>query len=257
MAKLDALLLPSAVAPSPATPFQSLVDPKIRLAQTVRAINYWVRRAEKLKFKIMVVDNTDFANEIKTGLSEKALNSPYLEIHNVPKLLPRDIARGKGAGETSTLIAGLALLNLPNHAIVAKVNARYITTNGLYLIDELEDDFDFAAWPRPRLDSVDTTFFAGRVGFLSDAFSFVYEKTDDLKEDFVENLYADFSIRNKNCKYIRFNYSPAIKGQSGTTGSKASPLNEFRIVSLVVRARKQLRNTMSIIKPSYQRGLTK
>jgi len=257
MAKLDALLLPSAVAPSPATPFQSLVDPKIRLAQTVTAINYWVRRAEKLEFKIMVADNTNFANEIKAGLSKSALNSQYLEIHNVPTLLPRDIARGKGAGETSTLIAGLALLGLPDHAIVAKVNARYIATNGLYLIDELEEDFDFAAWPRPRLDSVDTTFFAGKVGFLDKAFRFVYEKTDDLKEDFVENLYADYAIRNQDCRFIRFNYCPAIKGQSGTTGSKASPLNEFRIVSQVVRLRKMIRKTMSVIKPSYQRGLTK
>ena len=257
MAKLDALLLPSAVAPSPDTPFQALVDPKIRLAQTVKAINYWTRRAEEFNFKIMVVDNTNFASEIEAGLSKKVLKSSLLEIQNVSGLLPRDIARGKGAGETSTLIAGLALLDLPDHAIVAKVNARYITTNGLYLIDELEENFDFAAWPRPRLDSVDTTFFAGRVGFLHDAFKFVYEKTDDLKENFVENLYADFSIRNQDCNYIRFNYSPAIKGQSGTTGSKASPLNEFRVVSFVVRWRKTLRNAMSIIKPSYQRGLTK
>lgn len=257
MARLDALLLPSAVAPSPDTPFQALVDPNIRLTQTVKAINYWVRRAEHFNFKIMVVDNTNFASAIKAGLSKKALNSSLLEIHNVPRLLPRDIARGKGAGETSTLIAGLELLDLPDHAIVAKVNARYVVTNGLFLIDELEENFDFAAWPRPCLDSVDTTFFAGRVGFLYDAFRFVYETTDDLKEYFVENLYADFSIRNQNCNYMRFNYSPAIKGQSGTTGSKASPLNEFRIVSFVVRCRKALRNVVSFVKPSYQRGLSK
>jgi hypothetical protein len=257
MSKLDALLMPSAVAPSPDTPFQALVDPKIRLAQTVKAINYWVRHAEKLNFKILVVDNTNFASEIKAGLSKSVLLSSNLEIHDVPPLLPQDVFRGKGAGETLTLLAGLALLDLPDQAIVAKVNARYIATNGLFLIDELEDGFDFAAWPRPRLDSVDTTFFAGRLGFLSDAFKYVYARTDDLKEDFVENLYADFSIRNQDCKYVRFNYSPAIKGQSGTTGSKASPLNEFRIVSSVVRCRKALRNAMSIIKPSYQRGITK
>ena len=257
MAKLDALLMPSAVAPSSDTPFQALLDPRVRLSQTVKAINFWVGKAHRFDFRIMVVDNTNFAKGIKSALPQKTLNSSLLEIHDVPPLLSQDILRGKGAGETSTLMAGLALLDLPDHAIVAKVNARYITTNGLFLIDELEDDFDFAAWPRPRLDSVDTTFFVGRVGFLDDAFKFVYEKTDDLKENFVENLYADFSIRNQNCRYMRLNYCPAIKGQSGTTGSKASPLNEFRIVSIVVRCRKMIRKAMSIIKPSYQRGLKK
>lgn len=257
MAKLDALLMPSAVAPSPDTPFQALVDPRIRLSQTVKAINFWVRKAHALNFKIMVVDNTNFAKEIRSALPKKTLNSSLLEIHDVPPLSPQDVLRGKGAGETSTLMAGLALLDLQVDSIVAKVNARYIATNGLYLIEELEENFDFAAWPRPRLDSVDTTFFVGRVGFLGDAFKYVYEKTDDLKENFVENLYADFSIRNQDCRYIRFNYCPAIKGQSGTTGSKASPLNEFRIVSIVVRFRKLIRKTLSIIKPSYQRGLNK
>jgi hypothetical protein len=257
MAKLDALLMPSAVAPSPDTPFQALIDPRIRLNQTVKAIQYWVGKAEASDFRILVVDNTNFAKEIKSALPRKIQNSSLLEIREVPLISPQDVLRGKGAGETSTLMAGLALLDLPVDSIVAKVNARYIVTNGLYLIDELEENFDFAAWPRPRFDSVDTTFFVGRIGFLNDAFKYVYEKTDDLKENFVENLYADYSIRNQNCRYIRFNYCPAIKGQSGTTGSKASPLNEFRVVSLVVRFRKMIRKKISIIKPTYQRGLNK
>ena len=257
MAKLDALLMPSAVAPSHDTPFQALVDPQIRLRQTVKAIHYWVGRAYKSNFRIMVVDNTGYADQIKDALPRKILSSPFLEIHNVPLLSAEDVKRGKGAGETSTLMSGLRLLNLPDEAILAKVNARYIATNGLYLVEELEDSFDFAAWPRPRLDSVDTTFFAGRAGFLVDAFEYVYEKTDDLKQNFVENLYADFAIRNPDCNFIRFNYCPAIKGQSGTTGSKASPLNEFRIVSFVVRFRRKLRQLLSIVKPSYQRGIKK
>jgi hypothetical protein len=257
MAKLDALLMPSAVAPSPDTPFQALVDPKIRLRQTVSAINYWVRRANKFGFKILVVDNTNFAEEIKANLPRRTLSFPLLEIHNVPKLSLEDIQRGKGAGETSTLMQGLVLLDLPDDAIVAKVNARYKTTNGLYLIDEIEGDFDFAAWPRPYLDSVDTTFFVGKVSYLTSAFDFVYSETNDLKEKFVENLYADYSIRNARCRFQRLSYSPAIKGQSGTTGSKASALNEFRIVSFVVRCRKQFRKTLSFIKPSYQRGSKK
>jgi hypothetical protein len=254
MAKLDALLMPSAVAPSLSTPFQTLVDPRVRLRQTVKAIDYWARRAEKFNFKVLVVDNTNFATQIQAQFSKKLVNSKHLKIIDVPQLSPQDIARGKGAGETSTLIAGLQILDLPANAIVAKVNARYITTNGLFLIDELNPDFDFAAWPRPNLDSVDTTFFAGKVGFLHKSFQFVYQETDDLKEKFVENLYADYSIRNPDCKFERFSYSPAIKGQSGTTGSKASPFNEFRIVSFVVRIRKSSRKFLSFIKPSYQRG---
>lgn len=257
MAKLDALLMPSAIAPSQNTPFQSLVDPNIRLDQTVNAIRFWVNQAHKFNFRIMVVDNTNYAEDIKRGLTRKILSSPLLEIHDVPVLSPQDVKRGKGAGETSTLQAGLGLLNLPNEAIVAKVNARYIVTNGLYLVEEIEGNFDFAAWPRPHLDSVDTTFFLGSVRFLNDAFKFVYEKTDDLKQDFVENLYADFAIRNPNCNFVRLNYCPAVKGQSGTTGSKASPFNEFRIVSFVVRYRKKLRTALSMIKPGYQRGLKK
>ena len=254
MAKLDALLMPSAVAPSPNTPFQALVDPDVRLKQTIKAINYWVQRASRYDFRIMVVDNTNYAEQIKAGLSNRIINSSLLEIHDVTPLSPEDIKRGKGAGETSTLIQGLEFLNLGANSNVAKVNARYVTTNGLYLVDELENDFDFAAWPRPHLDSVDTTFFVGKVAFLKEAFEFVYEETDDLKEKFVENLYADYSIRNSKCRYQRFNYSPAIKGQSGTTGSKANPLNEFRVVSFVVRLRKTTRNLFSFLKPGYQKA---
>jgi hypothetical protein len=257
MAKLDALLMPSAVAPSPSTPFQALVDPSVRLTQTIKAVQYWVRKAERFDFKVLVVDNTNYADRIKLGLPNRIARSEHLKIEDVPPISASDVTRGKGAGETSTLIAGLRLLNLPPGSIVAKVNARYITTNGLFLIDELEAGFEFAAWPRPRLHSVDTTFFAGEVEFLSKAFDFVYQQTDDLKEKFVENLYADISIRNSECVYERFAYSPAIKGQSGTTGSKANPLNEFRVVSFIVRARKASRKALSFVKPGYQRGLNK
>lgn len=255
MARLDALIMPSAVAPSPATPFQALLDPKIRLSQTVKAVTYWVKLAEKNQFQVLVVDNTNFASEINNALKPRIASSDRLKVIDVPPVSPEDVNRGKGAGETSTLIAGLNHLNLPGDSIVAKVNARYIATNGLFLISELDENFDFAAWPRPRLDSVDTTFFVGKASFLSQSFSSVYAETDDLKEKFVENLYADYSIRNGDCRFIRFNYSPAIKGQSGTTGSNASPLNEFRMVSNLVRLRKLLRSTLHFLKPKYQRGL--
>jgi hypothetical protein len=236
--------MPSAVAPSRDTPFQALVDPSIRLRQTIKAINYWVRQANKFDFRIMVVDNTEFAEQIRTALPQSTLRSPLLEIHDLPRLSLEDTRRGKGAGETSTLIQGLALLNLAPNENVAKVNARYIASNGLYLIDELDDDFDFAAWPRPHLDSVDTTFFVGKAGFLEEAFAFVYAETDDLKEKFVENLYADYSIRNSECRFQRFSYSPAVIAQSGSTGNKTHPFNESRMVSSFVRSRKYLVNRL-------------
>jgi hypothetical protein len=253
MAKLDALIMPSAVAPSTSTPFQALVNPKVRLTQTIKAVRFWTNLAEKLDFQIVVVDNTGYAEQIKAGLPARFRNSTKLQCIDLPAISEADIARGKGAGETSTLISGLNFLALGENAVVAKVNARYITTNGIFLIEEIDYDFDFAAWPRPRLDSIDSTFFAGKVKFLREAFQYVYGETDDLKEKFVENLYADYAIRNPKCNFVRFNYSPAIKGQSGTTGSKASSLNEFRLVSFVVRIRKSIRETFKFIKPQYQR----
>jgi len=124
MAKLDALLMPSAVAPSPDTPFQALLDPRIRLNQTLKAISYWVSKAHAFDFRIMVVDNTNFAQEIKSALPQKVRNSKLLEVLDVPPLSPQDIQRGKGAGETSTLLAGLALLNLPAKNVVSTESKR-------------------------------------------------------------------------------------------------------------------------------------
>jgi hypothetical protein len=189
---------------------------------------------------VLVLDNTKFAGEIEANISKKFLHSPFLEIRDIPQLSTHDIARGKGAGETLTLLEGLKILEMPSDAIIAKVNARYITTNGLYLIDQLDDSFDFAAWPRPHLDSVDTTFFAGKAGFLQEAFKFVYAETDDLRQKFVEKLYADFSIRNPDCNYQRFSYSPAIIAQSGSTGQKTHRFNEVRMVGDFVRFRERV-----------------
>ncbi len=140
MARLDALIMPSAVAPSPATPFQALLDPKIRLSQTVKAVTYWVKLAEKHDFQVLVVDNTNFASRIIAALKPQIASSNRLQVIDVPPVSAEDIERGKGAGETSTLIAGLNYLNLDGDSIVAKVNARYITTNGLFLISEIDDD---------------------------------------------------------------------------------------------------------------------
>jgi hypothetical protein len=245
--------MPSAVAPSLNTPFQALTDPSIRLRQTVRAVRKWHKIAEKYQFEIVVADNTGYGDQIRGALPSKYFKSGLLHIIDVPLLSEQDVERGKGAGETLTLIKALEFANVTNHSIVAKVNARYFTTNGIYLVNQLSEEFDFAAWPRPKLDSVDTTFFVGSGAFLSSIFQKVYADTNDIEQKFVENLYADYSIRDSKCRFERLSYIPAIKGQSGTTGSEASPFNEARLVSLLVRLREYLRKSLPFIRPKYQR----
>ncbi len=156
--------MPSNVAPTPNVPFKVLVDPNFRLRQTVAAVEYWVRRANKL---------------------------------------------------------------------------------------------DFVTWFRPQLDTVETTFFLGKAKFLQRAFGYVHGETDDLNEKCDGILYEDYSIRNIECAFQRVIYSSVIKGQSCTTGSKASPLNEFRRVCTVLRTKKTIWRLLSCIKPGYQRGDSK
>jgi hypothetical protein len=254
VSKLDVLLMPSAVAPSADTPFQALIDPDIRFKQTVSSIKRWAKLAEKNEFVIVVADNTGYASRIQDAV---AGFTPGLQIQviDVPRPTAESTSRGKGAGESESLLYALQQLKLDPESIVAKVNARYYTTNGLFLISEIENDFDFAAWPRPQLDTVDTTFFVGKAGFLETSIARIAVEVDDLREQFVEVLYADYSIRNLDCKFVRFNYPPATLGQSGTTGAVASRWNEQRTVSLVVRIRSWVRNKLYFIQPGYKRKL--
>jgi hypothetical protein len=99
---------------------------------------------------------------------------------------------------------------------------------------------DFVTRFRPQLDTVETTFFLGKAKFLQRAFGYVHGETDDLNEKCDELLNEDYSIRNIKCAFQRVVYSSAIKGQSCTTGSNASPLNEFRRVSTVFRTRRTI-----------------
>lgn len=248
MARLDALIMPSAVAPSPDTPHQALIDPNVRLKQTVKAISHWVKRAERGNFQVLVVDNTKYGDVIRESLPKRVANSKKLRIIDIPPVGIEDIRRGKGAGETSTLIAALAELNLPGESYVAKVNARYKTSNGLYLISKLSDEFDFAAWPRRDFSSVDSTFFVGKVSFLTSAFEYVYRETDDMAGKFVEILYADYSIRNPQCSFERFDFTPSVIAQSGSTGDKTHFLSEARVVSMVIKFRAFIYQVFSRIK---------
>jgi len=252
MSKLDVLLMPSAVAPNPDTPFQALTDPDIRFKQTVASIKRWAKLARKYDFTIVVADNTGYASRIE-GATNTLLPKHQLLVIDVPTPTSESTSRGKGAGESESLLFALQKLKLQPESIVAKVNARYYTTNGHFLISEIEEEFDFAAWPRPRLDTVDTTFFAGKAGFLETYIARIAVEVDDLREQFVEVLYADYSIRNTECKFVRLNYAPATLGQSGTTGAVASRWNEARTVSLVVRIRSWIRKKLHFVQPGYKR----
>lgn len=251
---LDVLLMPSAVAPSPETPYQALLDPKIRFEQTIASVKRWARLARKYGFVIVVADNTGYSSRIEAA-TINLLPTGQLLVIDVPTPTAESTARGKGAGESESLLFALQKLKLHPDSIVAKVNARYYTTNGYFLISEIDTDFDFAAWPRPQLDTVDTTFFAGKAGFLEKYIARIAVEVDDLREQFVEVLYADYSIRNADCAYVRFNYAPATLGQSGTTGAVASRWNEARTVSLVVRLRAWVRKKLHFVQPGYKRGL--
>ena len=249
---LDVLMMPSAVAPSAHTPFQALLDPEIRFKQTISSIRRWAKLAKKYNFQIVVADNTGYASKIESA-SQGLLPAEQLLVFDVPPPSAESTARGKGAGESESLLFALQKLKLNPESIVAKVNARYFTTNGFFLLSEIENEFDFAAWPRPQLDTVDTTFFAGKAGFLERYIAMIAVEVDDLREKFVEVLYADYSIRNRNCKFVRLNYAPATLGQSGTTGAVASRWNEARTVSLVVRIRAWVRKKLYFIQPGYKR----
>ena len=249
---LDVLLMPSAVAPSRETPFQVLLDPKTRFKQTVKSIRRWSLLAKKHGFTIVVADNTGHSERLRLACT-RLLPPEQLIFLDVPAPTAESTSRGKGAGESESLLFALQKLKLHPDSIVAKVNARYYTTNGYFLISEIDSEFDFAAWPRPQLDTVDTTFFAGKAGFLEKYIARIAVEVDDLREQFVEILYADYSIRNKDCNFVRLNYAPATLGQSGTTGAVASRWNEARTVSAVVRMRSWVRRKLHFIQPGYKR----
>jgi hypothetical protein len=252
MAKLEVLLMPSAVAPNSDTPFQALLDPDIRFKQTVSSIKRWSKLARKHDFRIVVAENTGYGQKIREATAN-LLPQSQLQVIDVPSPTAESTSRGKGAGESESLLYALTELRLHPETIVAKVNARYFTTNGFFLLTEIDSQFDFAAWPRPLLDTVDTTFFAGKAGFLEKYISKISVEVDDLREKFVEVLYADYSIRNSECRYIRLNYAPATLGQSGTTGAVASRWNEARSVSLLVRVRAWIRKKLHFIQPGYKK----
>ena len=88
MAKLEELLMPSAVARSLDTPFQAVVDSKSRLLTAVNAISC---RATGYDFRVRVVSNINFVELIRATLPKSFLKSPSLEIHDVAWLISKDI----------------------------------------------------------------------------------------------------------------------------------------------------------------------
>jgi hypothetical protein len=236
MAKIDFLLMPSAVAPSLSTPFQSLAHPETRFQQTIRAVKKWSLVARKHQFRIIVVDNTGYIEQLRREILNFAPESDFVFLEAPPPTIS-SIRKGKGAGESESILFALKSLSLPSSTVVAKVNARYFVTNAVFLAESLADTFDLAAWPNERLDMVDTSFFLAQAGFLESLMQKVLVQVDDVQGQIVESLYAKYAIQDTSCNFARLKYSPAIVGQSGTTGKWASRWNEARTVSVVVRFR--------------------
>ncbi len=243
--RVDYLLLPSAIAPSPSTPFQEITDPNLRMKQTIRAIKNWLRIADRLAFQIIVGDNTGHAKHLAREFKSRKVDPQKIRFLDLDQPSKDDIARGKGACETRALIEMLSDTQLSQDSIIAKSNARYFTTNAVSLIKALSDDFDFAGWPYPRMNLIDTTFFLGRTSFLKNILPEIYIKTDDRSGIFVEKLYATKTLFQSNCEFERLAYQPAIFGQSGSTGERRSILSEARVVSIVIRLRE---STLSMLK---------
>ena len=243
--------MPSAVRPSTRTPFQALVNPEIRLKQTVKASRLWIRRAKSIGFRIILGDNSGSAGAIARELNLDPIEREFFKIKELDAPSNEDIERGKGACETLSLISLLGDDWIDKNSVVAKCNARYFVTNGCLLVERLTRSFDFAAWPSAKFDKIDTTFFIGRRHFLESILPSIYAETNDVKGLVVETLYAKSSIHSPNCDFERFSYMPAIRGQSGSTGATESFLNESRLVSSLVRSRQKIRNTLNFVKPRH------
>ena len=238
MAILNYLLMTSAVAPSDKTPYQVLLDPEIRFNQTLVATNKWLRLARRHDFHIILADNSGWASKLAAQIPRKDLNNGVISIVDLPRPSEEILRRGKGAAEAETILLTLQQYGFEDSRNIAKVNARYFATNGMYLVKSVDEPFQFAAWPGERLASIDSTFFLSKMDFLKDLCSKLVSEIHDASGDYFEIVSARHTIQNNSCDFQMFPYSPAIAGQSGTTGSSRSRWSEGRMVSNLVRLRK-------------------
>ena len=236
MADVRYILMSSAVEPSNKTPFQVLIEPKIRFKQTQKAIRKWLRSTKKDGQILVLGDNTGWAKSIAQSFPGPIADG-RLQIIDVAKPNLDTVGKGKGSAEAFTLLTMLDTIRPPKDAFVGKINGRYYCNNWKFLTERIDQNTDFAAWPSSNLDSIDSRFFVSKAGILMLILQNVASETDDVSGNYAEMLYAKYSITSPNVKFQRFDYSPAIEGYSGTSGDKISWLGEYRTVSVFVRFR--------------------
>jgi len=253
LAILNYLLMTSAVEPSSETPFQALLDPNIRFRQTVQAAKKWIKVANQNEFHIILADNTGWANRLQKELQTSSKMPSLITVLDIPKPTIEVVRRGKGAAEAETILQAINSFKVKPNENIAKVNARYFVNNGIFLIDTVTEPFVFAAWTRPKIDSIDSTFFLSKSHFLINLTEKLINEIDDQNGDYFESVAAKYTMHDRSCDFERLAYLPSICGQSGTTGYNHSRWSEARMVSNLVRVRRRVRQSITFIKPKYQR----
>jgi hypothetical protein len=246
------ILLPSAVEPPLNMPFLALRDKTARFDQTIKALRFWSKFQDLngLDVKVVIGDNTGWSDRLFQS-SKKNFHSGNLISVDVPSPSVDVILRGKGAAETESLICMLTEVNIPDDALVVKMTARQYCVNAAELLIQVPTNANFAAWPRPFLDSIDSRFFVGRAAYLRKVLPEIAEATDDPKGIYVENLYAQLCIWENRDGFTRLEHEPGILGQAGTTGTRLSVLSESVLIGYLVKYRRLLRVKLSWIQPSY------
>jgi hypothetical protein len=248
------ILLPSAVEPPSNMPFLALRDPSVRFKQTLKALRFWSKFQNLDGFDVNVVigDNTGWSKRLFQSAS-KGYRDGSLIFVEVPRPLDEVILRGKGAAETEALIFMLNQVQIPQEAFVIKMTARQYCVNAADLLVRIPATANFAAWPRPFLDSIDSRFFIGRAAFLREVLPIIANGTDDMSGAYVENLYAQICIWDNRHGFVRLDHEPGILGQAGTTGTQLSILSESVLIGYFVAFRNLLRTKFFWIQPRYAR----
>lgn len=248
------ILLPSAVEPPSSMPFLALRDKSARYEQTIKALKFWssFQTLEGFEVKVVIGDNTGWSDRLYKGAQKHYAEGSLFSV-DVPAPNDDVIQRGKGAAETDSLLWMLRQIDIPDSALVIKMTARQYCVNAADLLVHMPSESNFAAWPRPFLDSIDSRFYIGRAGYLRKVLPVVSKETDDLKGIFVEHLYAQLCIWDNRGGYVRLEHEPGILGQAGTTGTQLSRLSESVLIAYLVNFRRFLRLRLTWIQPKYAR----
>jgi hypothetical protein len=231
VSQIEALLMPSAISPSSRTNQLSVTNSKIRLRQTLKSVKLW-RKSLPDTIPIYIGDNTQGWIILMGEIKKLNMKNVFVTHVNPPN--SDNFARG-GAGyaETLTILQTLEIFSLENKSFIMKSNARYFIFNWKLIIDRLPKDFDFAAWPSPDLNFLETGFYVAKVEALVKGLPCILETIDETKDIFVEHLYLEHVTQRKE-KLTVFQFAPAIYGQRGHTGRKENYSSEaFAIYAIV------------------------